>query len=136
MVEEKTASSKLHWPGWIWVVDRFLLFGYLLATFIALLSHNALFNWPVWGKITYSLMFFIYAPLCLVSAIFMLINRRLAWFIVLSTLGASTLTFLFFILGAALSGSVIWIPIIILTFAANAAWLVYFICARKRYLTP
>ena len=133
MAEEKPASSKLHWPGWIWVVGHFLLFGYLLVTFIALLSNEGLFNWPVWGKIAYSFMFFVYAPLCLVSAIFMLINRRLAWFLALIILGASTLTFLIFVLGAVLSGSVTWVPIIILTFAAKAAWLAYFICARRRY---
>jgi hypothetical protein len=133
MTEEKAAPAKLHWPAWVWIVGHFLLFGYFLVTFIALLVNRVLFNFPVWGIISYSLLFFCYAPLCLISAIFMFINRRIAWLVALATLGASTLCFLVYVLSAALSGAVTWISILVIVLGVNVAWLVYFIKTRSRY---
>jgi len=134
MVKERSSKqTSLHWPGWIWVVGHFLLFGYFLAAFIAMLINDALFNWPVWGIITYSLLFFCYAPLCLVSALFMLINRRIGWFLAFATLGASTLYFVLFVSGAMLTGMLTWFTIMPYALVINVGWLVYFILARRRY---
>ena len=140
MVEEKAASSKLHWPGIIWVVwNFFTVFNVAFGVGTILVITSPLFERSSPEQLISLKIIMIaggvYAVFALAAAIAMLVKRRLGWILAFFVLGASTLLIIFFGIGMTV---IFWADTEIWTAAAfalaiNVAWLVYFIKARRRY---
>ena len=142
MAEEKAASSKLHWPDWIWVIGLFFLSVLVMLSFLPHSVTQALslgisfrlgqladFSGP-YGSILY--LFFL--PSALVAAITMLVKRKAGWIASLVNLGISAVLLLICV--AERSGELaFWQEIVAesVWFVVLAAWFAYFIKTKDRY---
>jgi hypothetical protein len=143
MTEEKAAPSKLHWPAWIWVIGNFLVAGYYIFGLILMLIDKVLID----PGVSIAQIYFINIVntiLLLASAISIIVNRKVGWFVAIATIliigfAESIITYwgmsLQEVLDKIASEPKVYVVVLIGFYVANAVWLIYFILARRRYLS-
>ena len=146
MTEEKAAPTKLHWPGKIWVALSFIgAAGFIVVTIVEIIQGIEVDPDVIWVDIfkAYWLRWFNILVL-IASGVTMLVKRKAGWFfavVSLSIISVYRPVGLIWQLcsgrvGAETRGQVLLFVIsAFLMLAIPVAWLVYFILARRRYLT-
>jgi hypothetical protein len=140
VMSEKSKQPPLHWPGIIWVVWNFLMvFNFAFAAVTILVIASPLFE-RIPPELLVALKIIIIAggvhvAVALAAAIAMLLKRRLGWIMAFCVLGVSTLLAFSFGIGwtVAFRPDSEVFTAVAFVLGVNAAWLVYFIKARRRY---
>lgn len=139
----KPRQPRLHWPGWIWVTGLFILSLWIITSPLQprWITRNLNLNLPTYLEYLSdypcscdAILYFFFLPGALISAIGMLFRRKTGWVAAIVTLGISSIMLL---ICAVIRNerAVLWHEIVAesIWFAINAAWLIYFICVRRRY---
>lgn len=128
----------LHWPGWIWVILRFITGGWGIFAFL-LAVYNTQFRFPGMGLYpgvpTYRVVTaLVFSLLDIAAGIVMLCKRKAGWFMAIIMLAASMAYDLFLVVKDYPFTTYTpddWLGI--LGTLIKLFWLIYFVLARKRY---
>jgi hypothetical protein len=145
-VRSDSKKPPLHWPGKIWVALVFIgAAGFIVVTIVEII-HGI----EVDPDVTLVEIFkafglrFLNILIAVAAAVTMLIRRKVGWFFAVVSL---SIMFVYRVVGliwqlsigrieAETTGQLVFIVIIaVLTFGIPIAWLIYFVKARRRYLT-